>query len=240
MYNNHKPTAIQNRSPLTIIMVFSFVWLAACGGSSGTPTIPSAADLLKSARQAILKVSSYHFNLNAQNPGSGGLLTITSADGDIMVPDKLKANAKALVFSNTVEVQLVAIGAKQYVTDPITGKWNETNGLLDPRTLADPQNGVSAIISHIQNPSTPVGSSVDGTPCWSIDGKLDPKYLSGITGVSGSNGKLVAITTCIGKADNLPYLIRINGVAVQGDTDKTTRTFKISKYNEQITIVAPI
>ncbi len=245
--NDIRPEQVRKRPTHIRIMagISSFcllLMLSACSafGGTSTTTIPSAQDLLHNAQLAIAKVSAYHFNLVAQNPGTAGLLTITSADGDIVVPDKLKADAKALVFNNTVAVKIVAIGSKQYVTDPITGQWTTTTGLIDPRTLADPQSGVAAIIGHIQNPSTPKDSSSDGTPCWSIDGTLDTKYLSGITGVNSTGGKTVAITTCIGKADNLPYLIRINGVAAQGDTDKTTRTFKLSKFNEHITINAPI
>ena len=158
----------------------------------------------------------------------------------MLVPDKLKANANALVIGNTVQVQIVAIGDKQYVTDPISGKWTSTTGLLDPRTLSDSQTGVAAILGHIQNPGTPTDSNVDGTSCWSIDGKLDAKYLTAITGVGTPAGTQVNVTTCIGKQDHLPYLIRMSGVTVQGDTDKTVRTFKLSKFGEQLTIVAPI
>ncbi len=211
--------------------------LAACGGDANTP---SAQQLISQAQAAIQKVSSYHFNLNADNPGSGGLLVIKTADGDVLVPDKLKANADALVIGNAVQVQIIAIGDKQYVTDPISGKWTSTTGLLDPRTLSDPQTGVAAILGHIQNPSTPTDSNVDGTSCWSIDGKLDAKYLTAITGGGTPAGTQVNVTTCIGKQDHLPYLIRMSGVTVQGDTDKTVRTFKLSKFGEQLTIVAPI
>ncbi len=188
----------------------------------------------------IKKVTSYHFNLVVDNPGSGSLLAIKDADGDILVPDKLKANADALVFNNLVKVQLISIGQKQYVTDPITGTWTSTTGLLDPRTLSDPQTGVAAILGHIQNPGAPTDSSVDGKPCWSINGKLETKYLTGITGGGVPQGSTVDVATCIGKTDNLPYMIRINGPAVQGDSNKTVRTFKLSKFNESLTIIAPI
>lgn len=211
--------------------------LAACAGDANTP---NAQQLINQAQAAILKVTSYHFNLNADNPGSGGLLVIKTADGDVLVPDKLKASADALVIGNTVQVQIIAIGDKQYVTDPISGKWTSTTGLLDPRTLSDSQTGVAAILGHIQNPSTPTDSNVDGTSCWSIDGKLDAKYLTAITGGGTPAGTQVNVTTCIGKQDHLPYLIRMSGVTVQGDTDKTVRTFKLSKFGEQLTIVAPI
>ncbi len=210
--------------------------LVACGGTNG----PTAQQLIKNAQVAIQKVKSYHFNLAVDNPGTGGRLTIKTANGDILVPDKLRANANALVFGNAVKVQIIAIGDEQYVTDPITGNWIAVSGLLDPRTLSDSTTGVAAILGHIQDPSAPTDANVDGAPCWSIDGTLDARYLAGIAGGNAQAGSRVATTTCIGKSDNLPYLIRLSGIAVQGDTTQTVRTFKLSKFGENLTITAPI
>ena len=212
--------------------------LAACGGSSSTA--PNSATLIKQAQAAIQKVTSYHFNLTVDNPGTGGTLIIKTADGDILVPDKLKANANVLILGNVVQVQLITIGSNQYVTDPITNQWQRTTGLLDPRTLSNSNTGVAAILGHIQNPSTPSDANVDGTPCWSIDGTLDAKYLASITGGGAPAGSIVKVTTCIGKSDSLPYQIKMTGVAAAGDTSATVRTFKLSKFNESLTITAPI
>ncbi len=214
------------------------LFLVAC--SSSNNTMPTAQQLISNAQTAIQKVSSYHFNLNVDNPGTGGALIVKSANGDVLVPDKLKATAKALILGNVVQVQLVSIGDKQYVTDPITSQWGPTRGLLDPRTLSDSKTGVASILGHIQNPSTPTDDSVDGTSCWKINGKLDAQYLAGITGGGAPAGSLVDTTACIGKSDNLPYLIILTGIAAKGDYQNTRRTFKLSKFNESLTITAPI
>lgn len=216
--------------------------LAACGGnssgSSKNPKVPDAHQLITKAQAAIQKVTSYHFNLKAVNIGTNAALPISSADGDIQVPDKLKANATALFAGNNVQVVLIAIGSKQYID--VFGSWQTTTGLLDPRTLSDPQTGVSAILGHIQNPSTPTDSNVGGRSCWSIKGKLDPSYLAGITGGGAPAGELDDVSACIGKNDNLPYQITISGIATLGDTAKTVRTFTLSSFGEQLNIQAPI
>ena len=212
--------------------------LTACGGS--TATTPDAHTLITQAQAAIQKVTSYHFNLTVDNPGTGGALIVKTADGDILVPDKLQANANALLFNNVVQVKIIAIGADQYITDPITNAWHKTSGLLDPRTLSDSKTGVAAILGNIQNPSTPTTSSVDGVPCWSINGTLDAKYLAAISGGGAPAGSTVKGTTCIGKSDNLPYLIKMSGIAAQSDSTNTVRNFKLSKFGESLTITAPI
>lgn len=213
--------------------------LVACGGSSSTnSTTPNAHQIIAKAQAAIQKVTSYHFNLKAVNIGANAALPISSADGDILVPDRLKANATALFAGNSVQVALIAIGSKQYIN--VLGIWQTTTGLIDPRTLSDPQTGVAAILGHIQNPSSPTDSSVGGRSCWLIKGKLDPSYLGGITGGGAPAGQLDDVSTCIGKSDNLPYQIIITGVATAGDTAKTVRTFTLSKFGEQLIIQAPI
>ena len=228
------------RSAYGFLLVLSLL-LAACGGSnsgSSGPTTPNARQLIANAQAAIQKVTAYHFNLKAVNIGANAALPISSADGDIKVPDRLKATANALFAGNTVQVQLIAIGSQQYIN--VFGVWQTTTGLLDPRTLSDPQTGVSAILGHIQNPDTPTDFNVGGRSCWNINGKLDPTYLVGITGGGAPAGQLDDVSACIGKTDNLPYQIIINGIATQGDLAKTVRTFTLSKFGEQIDIEAPI
>lgn len=209
--------------------------LAGCGGN--TQAAPSAQQLIKSAQTAILKVTSYHFNLTAQNISTTGQLPIQSADGDIVVPDKLKANATVLFNGQPFPTQVIAIGSDEYVY--VITSWQKTSELLDPRKLSDAQTGVAALLGQLENPSTPSDSSTDGTPCWSISGKLDASILAAFTGGNAPAGSTVDVTTCLGKSDNLPYLIVLKGIAAQGDSSQTVRTFKFSKFNEQVTITAP-
>jgi hypothetical protein len=206
--------------------------LAGCGAS--TSSTPSAQQLIKDAQAAIRKVTAYHFNLKSQNIGTTGSLPIQSADGDIVVPDRLQANASVIFNGGSAQAQIIAIGNTQYVN--VLGSWQQTSGLLDPRVLSDPQTGVAALLGHVQNPTD---STSNGAPCWSITGTLQASSLAGITGGGVPASTTDTVTVCIGKNDTLPYLIVIKGIAAQGDTAQTVRTFTLSKFNEQITIVPP-
>jgi hypothetical protein len=216
--------------------------LLACNGTSNTTSnhtpAPSAQTLIKNAQAAIQKVTSYHFNLKSQNIGASSALPIQSADGDVIVPDKLQANANVLFSGAVIQAQIITVGNDEYLN--LLGSWQKTSGLLDPQALSDPQTGVAAILGHLQNPSAPVSSSSGTTPCWSISGTLNATYLAGITGGGAPAGSVDNVTTCIGKSDNLPYSILIKGIAAQGDTAQTSRTLTLSKFNEHITITAPV
>ncbi len=209
--------------------------LLGCGGSS-TPA-PTAQQLIKNAQTAFGKVTAYHFTLKATGIGTASSLPIQSADGDIVVPDKLQANASVLFSGATVQAQIITIGNDEYLN--ILGSWQKTSGLLDPRSLTDPQTGVAALLGDLQHPSTPTASSSNGTACWSMNGELDASKLSGITGGGAPAGTMDQVTVCIGQSDNLPYSLVIKGIAAQGDTAQTSRTFTLSKFNEKITISAP-
>src|SRR3984893_2043223 len=128
---------------------------------------------MKNAQAAIQKVTSYHFNLTVDNPGTGGVLVIKSADGDILVPDKLQANASVLVIGNVVQVNITTLESIKCDNEAIKGNWQHTSGLLDPRTLSNSNTGVASILGHIQNPSTATDSSVDGARWCSVLGPLE-------------------------------------------------------------------
>jgi hypothetical protein len=235
------------RSPLTrstyglcgfLALLFLLVACSGGQGNSGSSSTPSAQQLIKNAQAAIQKVTSYHFELKAENIGTTGVLPIQSATGDIIVPDKLQANANVLFNGTPIQAEIIAIDKNEYIN--VLGSWQKTSGLLDPQALSDPQTGVAASLGHLQNPGTPSSSSSGGVPCWSITGQLNASYLAGITGGGAPAGTTDTVTTCIGKSDNLPYIINVKGIAAQGDTTQTTRTFTLSKFNEQITITAPI
>ena len=229
------------RRTLAGMGMFCLLLLSACSvfGGGNTSATPSAQDLLHNAQAAILKVTAYHFNLVAQNPGSSGLLTITSADGDIVVPDKLKADTKALAFNNTVAVKIVAIGSKQYITDPITGQWRVVKGVLNASSLTNPNTGIVSLSSKLQDVTGPTSDVVNGIPCWRVNGLLDAKYIAFLTGGGVPAGTMLQTSVCAGQSDGLPYQLSVVGQAAKSDTTQTSRTFNISGYNEHTTITAP-
>lgn len=209
--------------------------------ATGLSSKPTTQQLLAAVEKNYKTVSSFHVVLQVNNPGkaSSSQVEIRSANGDVVMPDKVKAQATVVLSGQAVSVDLVSIGDTQYITDPITGQWRVIKGLLDPRTLTNPNTGIISLLNKVQKLTQPTDDSVGGTPCWRVSGLLDAKYLAFFTGGGVPAGTMLQTTACVGKSDALLYQVKVTGQAAPGDTPDTTYLFNISKYNENITITAP-
>ncbi|GHO88373.1 LppX_LprAFG lipoprotein [Dictyobacter formicarum] len=223
------------------LLVLMLLVEAACGTTGGTSSPPATNTLISRAQHAIQQVKSYHFHLSTEHPGSGAgdSMLVTKADGDIVLPEKLQAQADGVVNNTAIQVHILAVGDREYYTDPITGNWKRTNDLLDPRTLADAHTGVPAMLGNLQHPGHASASSVDDHACWYLSGRLSTRYLAAITGGNTPPNGNVTTNICVGQSDYLPYQIQIQGVVIQGDTPQTLRLFTLSQFDEAVTIQEP-
>ena len=202
---------------------------------------PTTVQLLTSLQKNFRLANSFHVTMDVQNPGAVGQdqIQIRTADGDVSMPDKVKAQATVIMSGQSLTVNLISVGDNQFITDPVTGQWRVIKGVLDPRTLTNPNTGIISVVNKVQNVSQPTSAVVGGNPCWQITGQLDAKYLAFFTGGGVPAGTMLQTVACIGKGDSLPYLVSVTGQAAASDTPQTTRIFTMSNYNESINIVAP-
>lgn len=230
-----------------IICSFCLFLIAGCGlpwqkaSASSLGAKPTAQQLLKAVQQQFRAVTSFHVTMKTSNLGttSSAQIEIRDADGDVLMPDKIRAQASVLLSGQPVTVNLISVDGHQFITDPITGQWRVVTGVLDPRALTNPDTGLISLAGKLQNVTGPVSDSVNGNACWRVNGTLDAKYLAFFTGGGVPAGTTLQTSICAGGTDNLPYQISVVGMAAAGDTIQTTRTFFISKYNETLSIVAP-
>ena len=202
---------------------------------------PTAQQLITTVQKNFRTVTAFHVVMKVENLGTApdGAIQIRSADGDVVMPDKVKASANVLLSGQVVGVELVSIGDTQYLTDPITGQWRVVKGVLNASTLTDPNTGIVSLASKLTSLSKPVDDAVNGMPCWRFTGQLDAQTLAFLTGGGMPAGTMLLTSVCVGKGDGLPYQLAVTGEAATGDTAQTSRTFTISNYNETITIAAP-
>jgi len=202
---------------------------------------PTAQQVLSTMQKNFRSVTSFHVVMKVDNLGnaSGSEIQIRSADGDVIMPDKVKAQANVLFSGQPVSVKLVSIGETQYLTDPITGQWRVVKGVLNASSLTNPDTGIISFASKLQDAKGPVDDVVNGVPCWRVTGLMDAKNLAFLTGGGVPAGTMLQTSVCAGKADGLPYQLAAVGQAAASDTAQTSRTFTLSGFNESISITAP-
>ncbi|HZU65782.1 MAG TPA: LppX_LprAFG lipoprotein [Ktedonobacteraceae bacterium] len=203
---------------------------------------PTAKQVLAMVQKNFHNVTAFHVVMKTYNlgtPTGDNQIQIRTAEGDVLMPDKVKAQANVLLSGQAVTINLISIGDTQYITDPITGQWRVVKGVLDASTLTNPDTGIISLANKLQNVTGPTADTVNGTPCWRVNGLLDAKYLAFLTGGGVPPGTMLKTSICAGKADALLYELKVTGQATTTDTPQTTRTFEISNYNENISINAP-
>jgi len=202
---------------------------------------PTAQQVISTMQKNFHSVTAFHVNMKVENLGtaSEGSIQIRNADGDVLMPDRVKAQATVLLSGQVVTIELISIASTQYITDPITGQWRVVTGILNASTLTNPDTGIISLASKLSGLSKPVNDSVNSVPCWRVNGQLDASYLAFLTGGGLPAGTMLATSVCAGVADGLPYQLIVTGRAAKSDTAQTVRTFTISNFNENVTITAP-
>jgi len=233
-------------APLLVLCLAAMLLVTGCSlpwqhNADASGPAPTTKQLLAALQKNFRTVTSFHVVMSVANPGTtnASQIQIRAANGDILMPDKVKAQATIILSGQSITVNVISVGATQFITDPITGQWRVVKGVLDASTLTNPNTGILALVSKVQNVSQPVSDSVNNTPCWRVTGQLDARYIAFFTGGGVPAGTMLQTTACLGKSDSLPYEVKVVGEAAAGDNANTARAFIISNYNENISISAP-
>lgn len=231
---------------LFVLSVMAALLVAGCSlpwqhNAQANGPAPTTQQLLAALQKNFRSVTAFHVVMSVDNPGTpnANQVQIRSANGDVVMPDKVKAQATVILSGQSVTVNLISIASTQFITDPITGQWRVVKGILDASQLTNPDTGILSLVNKVQNASQPTSDSVNNIPCWKVTGQLDAKYIAFFTGGGVPAGTMLQTTAYIGKSDSLPYMVKVVGMAASGDNANTTRTFFISNFNESISITAP-
>src|SRR5215471_12971498 len=149
------------RTGLLMLLCLATTLLAGCSLPwqhsifNGTGSKPTAQQVLAAVRKSFSSVSAFHVVMRVQHAGNttGSHFQIRNADGDVVLPDKIKAQATVILSGQAVTVNLISIGDTQFITDPITGQWRVIKGAIDPRTLTNPNTGIISVVSQMQDVS---------------------------------------------------------------------------------------
>ena len=241
--------------PLLTLFVFALVGIAGCSESPSSPTDPTVVppptstpvptptpinveDLLRRSGEATSRLNTFHFRLEHNDEGStpfSDTLDIIEAEGDVVSPDSVSIDFSGRFGGRfAMRASLITIGDDSYMTNPLSGNWEEVAAEVSPLGFFDPQQGIGAMMTGLRNP---ILTSKDGTE-FRIEGDLDVQALRPLLGSVTQDG-IVRVEVTLDK-DTL-YLKKavIEGRATASEPDGVVRTITLSGYDEPISIIAP-
>lgn len=211
--------------------------LAACG--RGEENGPSAGEIVTEAADATSAVKSFHFVFTSENVKTGAKgLSLTSAEGDIVVPDRLQAEVGGTFLRAPLQSELVVISGSYWLKDPFTGRWRTIDVDLNPISFFDPAKGVLSVVEGATELTVEGEEPVGGVDCHRVSGKVP---LSDVTPLLGNepSDELVPVELWIGRDDALLRRIRVTGKVLSSDGDDAVRTVELSRHDEPVTIEPP-
>ena len=166
-------------SLLVVLLLASFCLSVPACGDDTKASRPDAAQLLQRATAATQAVKSFHFKLSHENGATPMPLNLqlTSAEGDVVVPDRLQADIRAKASSLSASLKVVSIGDRTWITNPFSRRWQLLpNASL--RDIADPARLVTSLLSGLSEPAFVGQDEVEGTKTHHLTATVDAAALA--------------------------------------------------------------
>lgn len=206
--------------------------LVACGGGGGGKQ-PSAAEITSQTTEKTGAVKSFHFTLKVEHaPPSATGLSLTFAEGDLIVPGRLKAKISGTLSGVPLASELVIIGRRDFIKDPLTRRWRTLDITTSPFAFFDPRKGVLAIVKGARELKTVGSESVGGVDAYHLTGTVPASEVAALLG-SASGGGLDPVELWVGKDDLI-----LRRITVQ-ERGGATRAVEVSGFGTRVVIEAP-
>lgn len=220
--------------------------VAACGDDKGssknaTPAKPDADALLKQAADRMEQLKSFHFLLDHEKGTSPIVLNLnmTRAEGDVVRPDRLRADVEAAAGGVTLKFKLISIGDKARITNPFNpSSWQDLPSGTKLSDIFDPAAGTTSALRNVKDAQITGEDTINGVKVWRVEGTVDATALGSIATIAES-GYTAKGTAWIGQQTPEVYRVRLEGPLGSKDTQGVIRRLEISRHDENITIDPP-
>ncbi len=232
----------------TAALAVAAALLAACGGGGGssnkpatTGPLPQPDAVLSKAVDAFQSLKTFHFRLEHDNGGTQipPGLTLITADGNVIVPDRMSAKLDAKAGQQTVNVQVIGVGDQGWITNPFSRQWQPLPSGTSIKDIFDPTQGVKAIVGALQDAKVTGEETIDGTDCYRLEGTVPSEVLQAAAPIA-KPGLTVGITVWIGKDDSLIRQVYLEGPLNPDEPSNIARRLMLSKFGEDVSIEAPV
>lgn len=233
----------RHRAPRTLVALVVLALAAAC--TSGDDTAGedeaelTAQEILDETATAMADISSVGFVITQEGAevpiDDGGLVIFVSADGRFAAPGSADAIVAVEALGAATEIGAVAIDGTVWITNPLTGKWEEAPAAFtfDPAQIFAAEVGLPALLSDgITDPVPDSPTPTDGS--YTVTGDVDPQRIVDLTG-----GLVNDVTDTEILIDAESFLIDSLSFSVDVDGSVSSWNLVMSDYGADVTIEPP-
>ena len=205
----------------------------------GEPEQLTPQQVIEKAVPAIQGANSFHFTYEASKPDKPlpGIF-ITRVDGDAAKPDKLVADVAGVAANINVNIKVAADGDKQYMTDPVSGRWGAMSSVFNVTQFFDPAKGVSDILAGVKDLQSDGTETLDGTATYRLKGKVPAAALKSLSAEVTATDDLPSVLW-IGARDFLLRKVKMDGPLLSGEPANVTRTITLKDFNKEVKVETP-
>lgn len=226
------------------ICLFAVIVLTACavlaGCSSNKSNNLTTAEVLTKSYESMQAAKSFHFTMEHDTSGTPITkdILMTKLAGDIVSPDKLQATINGTYAGTAIEVKLVTVSGKTYMTNPISGLWEVAPDSFKVLSVFDPGTGIASIIKGLTDATDAGDEKVGSSQCYHLKGNVLSETLAPLTGTTATGVK-IGTEVWIDKKTFLVQQVKLTGKITDTETDGITRTLAFTNYNKTIDIKLP-
>ena len=229
-----------------VVALMLLLQITGCGSApTPTPTLlppPDPQTMLSSAVATILDLKSAAFTLEHQVGSTKILpgLAMNKAFGVLEVPDKLSLTVEAESESprSYVEIKVITIGNRAYITDFFTGQWREEPAEALPVNFVDFGRTLGDIMDAVQAPRLLGPEKLAGRVYDRLEGVVQSEDLASLV-PGAAEGFDVVLELWLHQEDGWLRQVVITGQVVASDIPDTVRLLTLDDVNIPVDITAP-
>lgn len=203
----------------------------------------TAESVLEQAAQRWNETDSLHFQLEADGDSyldSDRTILLMEAEGDLARPSSVTATARVNVSIATVNVNIIVIGDDTYMTNLVTGNWEEapSDFNYNPALLFNPDDGLGPILQDIREAELDGNETINGRDAHRVTGLVTDDQIEDIT--AGSiEGDDIDVTIWVDEENHDVLRLFLSAPGSDG-SGETTWDLHFTDHNQDVTIEAPI
>jgi lipoprotein LprG len=210
--------------------------VSACGGDKHASVAPPTQTIVAKALKRTAALRSVHFVFKVEHgPAGRPGLSITFADGDLVVPDRLRARINGTFGRTPIQSEIVISGSRSFLKDPLTMQWRAFDAGVSPAVFVQ---GGPAVLRRATGVTRAGSDDVGGADSYRLAGRVSSADVAALLGAKPVQ-RLVPLTVWVDKAHYELRRVRLEGPVADGDPADVVRTIELSAFDEPVTITLP-